>query len=197
MSKFGAKRMQNIVESLNEAVRAKFKKPPIQGDEPNTFGDQPLSRGKSVGGRMGYKPMSLPAQVNRDAVAYIAAKKGENTAIDLLATIEQKPDGTTFEIYGKKNGKEYTLKVKKVYRMGQSVYETVSGRPVIFNVSGNGLQVMDKRTRKVVLDRGNDLIWESADLTDCGTISITEIRKLTKDELKMIRPGIKKPAPKK
>jgi len=198
MSKFGSKRMQNIVESLNEAVKTKYKKPKIVGDEPDTFGGAPLEKSKpSIGGKMGYKPISLAQQVTNDAAALIARKKGENTAADLIATIEKKPDGTTFEIYGKKNGKEYTLKVKKVYRMGASVYETVSGRPVVFNISGVGLQVLDKRTRKIVLDRGNDLIWESADLSDCGKISITEIRKLTKDELKAIRPGIKKPAPKK
>jgi hypothetical protein len=197
MSKFGAKRMQNLVESLNEAAKAKFKKPPIAGDEPDTFGyGARVQRGGSVGGKMGVKPISLAAQVTRDARAAAAVANSEKTAADLMRTVESKPEGTTFEIYGSRDGKETSVKVKKVRYMGDTVYMVGNNR-VELRVSGVGLKVVNPKTNRTLLDRGADLIWESADFCDVGRITITEIRKLTKDELAKIRPGIKKPAPKK
>lgn len=197
MGKFGAKRMQNLVESLNEAAKAKFKKPKIAGDEPDTFGyGAKVQRGGSVGGKMGVKPVSLAKQVTIDARAAAAVKRGETTAADMMKTIESKPEGTTFEIYGSRNGQETSVKVKKVRYMGDIVYMVGSSR-VELRTSGVGLKVVNPKTNRTLLDRGADLIWESADLCDVGMISINEIRKLTKDELKSIRPGIKKPAPKK
>lgn len=197
MSKFGAKRMQNLVESLNEAAKAKFKKPRIAGDEPDTFGyGAKVQRGGSVGGKMGVKPVSLAKQVTIDARAAAAVKRGETTAADLMKTIESKPEGTTFEIYGSRNGQETSVKVKKVRYMGDIVYMVGNSR-VELRTSGVGLKVVNPKTNRTLLDRGADLIWESADLCDVGMISINEIRKLTKDELKLVRPGVKKPAPKK
>lgn len=197
MSKFGAKRMQNIVESINEAAKTKVKKPRIQGDEPDTFGwGARPQRGGSVGGKMGVKPISIAQQVTMDARARNAAAQGEKTAADLLATMNKKPEGTTFEIYGSKNGKETSVKVKKIRYMNEIVF-MVGTSPVELRVAGTGLQIINKKTHRVLLDRGADLIWESADLCDVGMISINEIRKLTKDELKLVRPGVKKPAPKK
>lgn len=197
MGKFGSKRVQNIVESLNEAAKAKFKKPPIAGDEPDTFGyGARVQRGGSVGGKMGVKPISLAAQVTRDARAAAAVANSEKTAADLMRTVESKPEGTTFEIYGSRDGKETSVKVKKVRYMGDTVYMVGNNR-VELRVSGVGLKVVNPKTNRTLLDRGADLIWESADFCDVGRITITEIRKLTKDELAKIRPGIKKPAPKK
>jgi len=197
MSKFGAKRMQNIVESLNEAAKAKFKKPRIASDEPDTFGyGARVQRGGSVGGKMGVKPISVAAQVNMNARARLAVERGEKTAADLMRTVESKPEGTTFEIYGSRDGKETSVKVKKVRYMGDIVYMVGNSR-VELRVSGVGLKVVNPKTNRTLLDRGADLIWESADFCDVGRITITEIRKLTKDELAKIRPGIKKPAPKK
>jgi hypothetical protein len=197
MSKFGAKRMQNLVESLNEAAKAKFKKPKIEGDQPDTFGyGARVQRGGSVGGKMGVKPISLAAQVTRDARAAAAVASSEKTAADLMRTVESKPEGTTFEIYGSRDGKETSVKVKKVRYMGDTVYMVGNNR-VELRVSGVGLKVVNPKTNRTLLDRGADLIWESADFCDVGRITITEIRKLTKDELAKIRPGIKKPAPKK
>ena len=197
MGKFGSKRVQNIVESLNEAAKAKFKKPRIAGDEPDTFGyGARVQRGGSVGGKMGVKPVSLAQQVNMDARARLAVERGEKTAADLMKTVESKPEGTTFEIYGSRDGKETSVKVKKVRYMGDIVY-MVGNTRVELRVSGVGLKVVNPKTNRTLLDRGADLIWESADFCDVGRITITEIRKLTKDELAKIRPGIKKPAPKK
>jgi hypothetical protein len=76
-----------------------------------------------------------------------------------------------------------------VYMVGTSRVE--------LRVSGVGLKVINKKTNRTLLDRGGDLIWESADLLDVGRETITEIRKLTKDELAKIRPGMIKPKPKK
>jgi len=104
------------------------------------------------------------------------------TAQDLIDTVEMKPVGTTFEIYGKKGGKEATIKVKKVMKMGDVVF-MVGTTEVELYAAGTGLQVLNKKTRKAVLDAGNDMIWESEDFTDVGRIVINEIRKLTKDEL--------------
>jgi hypothetical protein len=174
MSKFGAKRMQNLVESLNEAAKAKFKKPRIASDEPDTFGGAPLEKSKaSVGGKMGIKPISIAQQVTRDARSELAVKNNEKTAADLVATMDKKPEGTTFEIYGKKNGKETSVKVKKVRYMGSVVY-MVGTNQVELRVAGTGLQIINKKTNRMLLDRGADLIWESADLCDVGMISITE-----------------------
>jgi hypothetical protein len=104
------------------------------------------------------------------------------TAQDLIDTAEIKPVGTTFEIYGKKGGKEATIKVKKVMKMGDVVF-MVGTTEVELYAAGTGLQVLNKKTRRALLDAGNDMIWESADFCDVGRITITEIRKLTKDEL--------------
>jgi len=199
MSKFGTKRIQNLVESLNEAAKTKFKKPRIASDEPDTFGyGAVLQRGNNDRkvDKKGNPVASLAQQVNRDARASNEVQKNEKTAQDLLATMNKKPEGTTFEIYGSKNGKETSVKVKKVRYMGNVVY-MVGTNEVELRVAGTGLQVIGKKSHRMLLDRGADLIWESADFLDVGRETITEIRKLTKDELKTIRSGMTKPAPKK
>jgi len=40
--------------------------------------------------------------------------------------------------------------------------------------SGAGLQVVNSANRKILLDGGNDMIWESADHSDSGWITISE-----------------------
>jgi len=176
MSKFGTKRIQNLVESLNEAAKAKFKKPRIASDEPDTFGyGAVLQRGNNDRkvDKKGNPVASLAQQVNRDARASNEVQKNEKTAQDLLATMNKKPEGTTFEIYGSKNGKETSVKVKKVRYMGNVVY-MVGTNEVELRVAGTGLQVIGKKSHRMLLDRGADLIWESADFTDVGMICITE-----------------------
>jgi hypothetical protein len=179
MSKFGTKRIQNLVESLNEAAKAKFKKPPIASDEADTFGAGALlqrgNKDRKVD-KKGKPVASLAQQVTRDARAANAVKKNEKTAADLLATMNKKPEGTTFEIYGSKDGKETSTKVKKVRYMGNVVY-MVGTNEVELRVAGTGLQIISKKSNRMLLDRGADLIWESADLLDVGRETITEIRK--------------------
>ena len=94
------------------------------------------------------------------------------TAKDLLNTIEKKKVGTKFELYGTKNGKEHTLKVRKSMLMAQVVYFTTGDREVLFQATASGLTVMDKKTRRPLLSGGNDMIWESTDLTDVGHMMI-------------------------
>lgn len=193
MGKFGSKRVQNLVESLNEAAKMKFKKPKIQGDEPHTFGiGARLSKKAPVADKRGIKPVSIAQQVTRDARVRGEVERNEKTAADLLATIEKKPEGTTFEIYGKRNGQEVSVKVKKVRKMGDVVY-MIGTSPVELRVAGTGLQIINTKTKRMMLDRGADLIWESADFCDVGMISITEKRKLTDAELAKVRPGVKRP----
>jgi hypothetical protein len=179
MNKFGTKRIQNLVESLNEAAKAKFKKPPIASDEADTFGAGALlqrgNKDRKVD-KKGKPVASLAQQVTRDARAVNAVKKNEKTAADLLATMSKKPEGTTFEIYGSKDGKETSTKVKKVRYMGNVVY-MVGTNEVELRVAGTGLQIISKKSNRMLLDRGADLIWESADLLDVGRETITEIRK--------------------
>lgn len=114
--------------------------------------------------------------MTRDARAANAVARNEKTAADLMKTIESKPEGTTIEIYGSKNGKETSVKVKKVRKMGDVVY-LVGNSPVELRVAGTGLQVIDKKSHRVYLDRGNDMIWESEDLTDVGRETIMEFRR--------------------
>ena len=179
MSKFGTKRIQNLVESLNEAAKTKFKKPRIASDEPDTFGaGAVLQRGNNDRkvDKKGKPVASLAQQVTRDARADKAVQKNEKTAADLLATMSKKPEGTTFEIYGSKDGKETSAKVKKVRYMGNVVY-MVGTNEVELRVAGTGLQIISKKSHRMLLDRGADLIWESADFLDVGRETITEIRK--------------------
>lgn len=192
MSKFGNGRFGRIVKSLHESVQSRvdearkpFKKPPIQGDEPEdprrfATAMQPLKARKTD--KHGNLIKSIPSLVNRDAQVQNTIARNQATAQDLIDTAEIKPVGTTFEIYGKKGGKEATVKVKKVMKMGDVVY-MVGTTEVELYAAGTGLQVLNKKTRKAVLDAGNDMIWESEDFTDVGRIYISEIRKLSDAEL--------------
>ena len=103
--------------------------------------------------------------------------QNQTTAQDLITTIEMKPVGTTFEIYGKKGGKETKVKVKKIMKTGEKIL-VVGNTEVDLHASGNGLQVLNKSTRRALLDGGNDMIWESEDFIDVGRLYISEMRKL-------------------
>lgn len=162
-------------DSLSEAAaKPKMKKPKIEGDAPDTFGvGARIGRGQNRSDSHGKQIASIASQVNRDAVAGNTIAKNEKTAADLVALANKKPEGTTFEIYGKKDGKETSVKIKKTRVMGSVVF-MMGANQVELNVAGTGLQIINKKTRRMVLDRGNDMIWESADFTDVGMICITE-----------------------
>jgi hypothetical protein len=204
MSKFGSGRFGRIVQSLHEsaqsrveleeAAKKKFDKTPALGtfrsgmqidtDNPKYYAGALKSKPRKTdaAGNM----LKTQKQKEKSAAGWAktqaTVQSNIATAQDLIDTAEIKPVGTTFEIYGKKGGKEATVKVKKVMKMGDVVY-MVGTTEVELYAAGTGLQVLNKKTRKAVLDAGNDMIWESADFTDVGRIVINEIRKLTKDEL--------------
>ena len=94
------------------------------------------------------------------------------SANDLVATIAKKKTGTKFEIYGKKNGKEYTVNIRKSMKNDAVVYLTTGDRLVELRPTAAGLQVVDKASKRVLLSNGNDMIWESLDLIDVGRMVI-------------------------
>jgi ribosomal protein S30 len=170
---FGKASASKVVQSLHEAGKIRFKKPKIAAPE-DTNNDprfakaaQPLARRKSD--RFG-NPVKKKAGFGASARAM---QSNMATADDLLRLVDAKPVGTTFEIYGKKGGQEVVKKVKKMMRYGEVVF--VMGTTVVELVkSGAGLQVVNAANRKILLDGGNDMIWESADHTDAGWITISE-----------------------
>jgi len=157
---------ERLVESLLEAVKVKRDRNPQLGtigygvdtDDPARFvgSNKPLKARKTDAmGNLLPKP---------SAKGWKASAAATGNAIEmaqqLIATMSIKPTGTKFEVYGEKNGKPYTLKVKKIKKMGIDTYETAGSREVELKAAGTGLQVLDKRTRKIVLDRGNDMLWD-------------------------------------
>ena len=157
---------ERLVESLLEAVKVKRDRNPQLGtigygvdtDDPARFvgSNKPLKARKTDAmGNLLPKP---------SAKGWKASAAATGNAIEmaqqLIATMNIKPAGTKFEVYGEKNGKPYTLKVKKIKKMGIDTYETAGSREVELKAAGTGLQVLDKRTRKIVLDRGNDMLWD-------------------------------------
>ena len=93
------------------------------------------------------------------AKAVDANKKNAQSIIDIF---HNKPHGTKITVYGKKHGKdaEHTMKISKTRKMGADVH-VVHGtdRVVHLNPSGAGLQVIDARTKKILLDKGHDAEW--------------------------------------
>ena len=157
---------ERLVESLLEAVKVKRDRNPQLGtigygvdtDDPARFvgSNKPLKARKTDAmGNLLPKP---------SAKGWKASAAATGNAIEmaqqLIATMSIKPAGTKFEVYGEKNGKPYTLKVKKIKKMGIDTYETAGSREVELKAAGTGLQVLDKRTRKIVLDSGNDMLWD-------------------------------------
>ena len=156
-----------LVESLLEAVKIKRDRNPQLGtinygvdtEDPNRFVDamKPLKPRKTdARGNL----LKSPTKKTKKSDSFMSVADAIKMANNMIGEIDSKKEGTRFEIYGKKDGKEYTLKIKKIRKMGEEVYETSSGRIVVLNAAGTGLQVLDKKTRKIVLDRGNDYIWD-------------------------------------
>jgi hypothetical protein len=202
MSKFGSGRFGRIVQSLHEsaqtrldeAPKRKFDRTPALGtfrsgmqidtDDPQYYAGALKSKPRKTDAAGNL--LKTAKQQDKTAAGWQKTQQTVQqniaTAQDLIDTVEIKPVGTTFEIYGKKGGKEATIKVKKVMKMGDVVF-MVGTTEVELYAAGTGLQVLNKKTRRALLDAGNDMIWESADFCDVGRITINEVRKLTKDEL--------------
>jgi len=93
------------------------------------------------------------------AKAVDANKKNAQSIIDVF---HRKPHGTKVTVYGKKHGKdaEHTMKISKTRKMGTDVH-VVHGtdRVVHLNPSGAGLQVIDAKSKRILLDKGHDAEW--------------------------------------
>jgi hypothetical protein len=90
------------------------------------------------------------------------AKANEAIAADLIALFSKKPMGTPITIYGtkpnKKDGYELEI-VKRMYQGDEAYTVKSSGRFVELRKSPTGLQIVDVKTKRIVLDKGNDATW--------------------------------------
>jgi len=156
-----------IVLGLTEAPKPKFPKGPSLGtigygvnlDDPQRFvgSQKPLKARKT-------DPMGniIP---KRNAKAWSATrqmtKAAIDTAKDMILTLSIKPVGIKIEIMGKKlDGSPQTMFIRKAMKMGRETYISMSGKEVELKAAGTGLQVLDKASRRVMLDRGDDMLWE-------------------------------------
>lgn len=158
--------VKTITESveMQEAQKRKIDRSPVLGtigagvdgtdDTRYTTAAKPLKTRKTD--RFGnlIKAKKVVSDDNRSADENI------ESAQDLIVHMMSVMVGTKMEIQGTKNGKPYTLKLKKIRKDGRDTYETVSGREVEPRSAGTGLQIVDKRGSKVVLDRGTDIYWD-------------------------------------
>jgi hypothetical protein len=91
-----------------------------------------------------------------------AVEKNRENAKSIIDVFQRKPHGTKVTVYGKKHGRdtEHTLKISKTRKMGSDVH-VIHGtdRVVHLNPSGAGLQVIDAKSRKILLDKGHDAEW--------------------------------------
>lgn len=185
ISKLLAKRLARLktvdtkwIDEGASSPKIKFSKTPTVGtfrsgldpETPNwTAAAKTLKRRKSTAD--GFKKKAPPSEWMKskrsEVSTNIVAGNLKNSDM-LLQTMNLKPEGTKFEIYGTKNGKEYVIKVSKVRTTGEVVYMMSGRREVIVSSSGAGLQVHDKATHRAILSNGNDMIWESVDCSDAG-----------------------------
>ena len=99
--------------------------------------------------------------IDQFAASYDAVEVNKNIAQDLLDYVMDGREGKSFRFYGKTNGVENTLVVKKISQMDRMIFVTKAGTEVELVPGGSGLQIVNKRTRRVILDKGNDLIIET------------------------------------
>jgi hypothetical protein len=91
-----------------------------------------------------------------------AAEANKKNAQEILDIFNKKPMKTPITVYGKKWGKtdEYEMVIMKRMYEGNTVFVVKSsGRFVELRVTGAGLQVIDVKTKKILLDKGNDATW--------------------------------------
>ena len=82
-------------------------------------------------------------------------------AKDLIKTLTQKaPNNTSIEVIGSSGGKTYSFYIRRGKISGQDVWVAEkSGNKVELNAAGTGLQVVDAKTHRIILDRGTDVYW--------------------------------------
>jgi hypothetical protein len=92
-----------------------------------------------------------------------AIKHNQKVAHDIIAAIGSKPHGSPVNLYGQKRGGgtvEKKVRVSRKRIMGRDVH-VIHGtdREVHLNPSGAGLQVIDAKSKRILMDRGNDADW--------------------------------------
>ena len=178
---------------LDEASKMKFSKKPAMGTFRSGM-DAEATPGMNSMKPMKSRKTDAEGNLLRAASSSNWVKRSQSTADEnekgsekLMSIIDTKPEGTKFEIYGKKRGKEYVIKVKKVRSAGETLFLMTGNRQVEIRSSGAGLQVLDKRTQRQIMSNGDDMIWESADLVDVGRWFIGEGKSKKKSWLEIIR----------
>jgi len=108
-------------------------------------------RGVEVGGKKDF------------SAAEKSAKAGQQNAEEIMDVLHRKPEGTKIKVFGKgPRGTDKTVHVHRKTELGKhKFYHSSSGKEVELVKGGVGLRVLDARTKRVILDRGNDAIWES------------------------------------
>ena len=145
-----------------EIDEVKFKPMPgtlnygVNGDDPSRYmgAAKPLMQRKTdARGNLIKKP-------KRD-MSGMSANDAVKMAKDLIKTLTQKaPNNTSVEVIGSSGGKTYSFYIRRGKISGQDVWVAAkSGNRVELNAAGTGLQVVDAKSRRVILDRGTDVYW--------------------------------------
>ena len=91
-----------------------------------------------------------------------AAEANKENAHDIVGIFARKPHGTKITIHGKKYGKDapHAMHVSRKRTMGMDVHVLHgTDRQVELRPTGAGLQVIDRRTNRILLDKGHDAEW--------------------------------------
>ncbi len=91
-----------------------------------------------------------------------AAEANKKNAQEILDIFDRKPMKTPITVYGKKWGKadDYEMVIMKRMYQGDEVFVVKSsGRFVELRSTGAVLQVIDIKTKRILLDKGNDATW--------------------------------------
>lgn len=157
----------NAILGLTEAPKPKFPKGPSLGtigygvnlDDPQRFvGSQNPLRARitdpmgNVTRKPNPKAWSATRKMTQSAI---------DTAKDMIMTLSIKPVGIKIEIMGKRrDGTSQSMFIRKALKMGRETYVSMSGKEVELKAAGTGLQVLDKATRRILIDRGEDMLWD-------------------------------------
>ena len=145
-----------------EIDEVKFKPMPgtlnygVNGDDPSRYmgAAKPLMQRKTdARGNLIKKP-------KRD-MSGMSANDAVKMAKDLIKTLTQKaPNNASIEVIGSSGGKTYSFYIRRGKISGQDVWVAAkSGNTVELNAAGTGLQVVDAKSRRIMLDRGTDVYW--------------------------------------
>jgi len=156
-----------MVLDLTEASKPKFPKGPSLGsigygvnlDDPQRFvgSQKPLKARKTdamgnVIPKPNRKAWSATRQMTKAAI---------DNAKDMILTLSIKPVNIKIEIMGReRDGKPRSMFIKKAMKLGRETYLSMSGKEVELKAAGTGLQVLDKASRRILLDRGEDMLWD-------------------------------------